>query len=324
MKLFNVILFLLFFVRLGNATETISNGNINVGTETTGTVTIPIKLYPMELIIEPREKTIKAGEELGLATSAKIRWNTGSITNAIKITYDLLSTKTGSYDIKVNGDGLSTTIKVNIVPNDAVDLIIIIKPIEYGKRCKISDYFKVVGIDQYGNQATGLSYSWTAQLQTMPSKITQRMDGGLTLPNRTFVSAFTFQSGIAVLPSAEFIVYDLGTMIGTITLTNGVNKTFSFIPTLNFPSHYLNFQLMDIDIQSCQISIDYYLGQTVINRQISFPQDWLIKFMKLDLINVIEVLCYINIEILKQAEIIYQNEYKKSILNMLKPCFQKD
>jgi len=332
-----LLLYLLFCVR-AQAQEQVIGTIATTGTQTQeqvvgtiatipiqGTLTDLVKPYPVALMVTPKEIKIKAGEIIEYIV--KVRYSNGDIRDAKEITYqNLPGTKQGNYNVTIIADGLSTIVKVTVIPNEPVDMIIKIGKIDYGTRYKINDRFQVVGIDKYDNHITELSYSFSAQLKQLPSKLFQLLnDKHLSLPDGNKVSSDIFQSGILIMPDATFVAYDLSDFIGTITL-NGTNvsKTFTFTPQISFSYHELPFKIVNIDTSQYTIGVNFYLQQMTINRTIRFPSEWFKKFSTMTLLDVIEVICYINLLILQEMEDVYKSNYSELLRQTIfKPFLER-
>jgi len=330
MKIVVLLLLYLIFCARVQAQEQVIGTITTMGTQTqervVGTIAIPIpgtptdlfKPYPVALMVNPKEITIRAGETIDYIV--KVKYSNNDILDAKEVTYkNLPTTKQGNYEVIITADGLSAVVKVTVVPNEPIDMIIRTNKINYGERYLIKDCFSVIGMDAYGNQILGLPYSFEANLKQPPSKLCQLLDGEeLNLPNGDKVSPSIFQSGILIMSDASFIVYDLSEFIGTITLAqNKISKTFSFTPQISFSYHTLPFKIVNIDTSQCTIGVNFYLQQMIINKTIKFPSTWLEKFNKMTLLDVIEVICYINLLILKEMDDVYKSNYNELLMQTI-------
>lgn len=342
MKIVILLLLYLIFCARVQAQEQAIGTITTMGTQTqervVGTIAIPIpgtltdliKPYPVALMVTPKEITIRAGETIEYIVKVRYSNSNGDIDirDAKEVTYqNLPGTRQGDYNVTIIADGLSTIVKVKVIPADPIDIKLqIINKINYGERYLIKDCFSVIGMDAYGNQILGLSYSFEANLKQSPSKLYQLLDGEeLNLPNGNKVSPSIFQSGILIMSDASFIVYDLSEFIGTITLAqNKISKTFSFTPQISFSYHALPFKIVNVDTSQCTIGVNFYLQQMIINRTIKFPSTWLEEFNKMILSDVIKVICYINLLILQEMEDVYKSNYNELLKQTIfKPFLER-
>ncbi|MEW6096816.1 MAG: hypothetical protein AB1567_09875 [bacterium] len=311
------LLILSFFFRVGYAdTNTTTGTDTITGTAAVGTVTTPVaQIYGIRIISSKPE--YKAGEPLDLKVMAN--WSNGSqtlLTEGLQWQIEGTITEAEKHTINCTYKDFKTSVEVNIVPSTLVDFQIIpAKDIPYGRWIPIN-LCSVIGYDEYKNAILSVEYNIAIKLNNS-SFFAQKLGTKTIKIGRQIITAKDLSNGVIINPAKkEVLLYDNGIYTATIEV-NGIQKQFTF--KTNFQPVNIPHSLIELDIDNGYYIVEFYYNGHIVRKQFTIQQDWIDKFMSLNIYDCLEVICWMELAIDEEARKIQKNMMYQAIENIFKP-----
>ncbi len=311
MKRFLLILVLVLFAKLGNATETVMGSETVMGTQTKGTITVP---YITQAILTPQEVTITAGQSVTYIT--EVIWNDGLRRKTNKIyTSDsgnlfgniFTGTQAGTSIITVAVDGQQATARVIILPAqlEKVKMIINEPTVIYGRLYNKS-LFSFIGYDVYGNtiKLDKIEFKMKRKGASHLSTWIGEADIPTTATTRLEILKNIIRSG--VIFNNEILFFDVGEYEVLVLINDTLQTTFIVNVIFdNYPNEmrWANYRITKkINFEKGTFEVEYaFPGEPAILVQFNVPEDWQKQFREGSMVQKFQVFCRCHYRILQKG-----------------------
>jgi len=328
LQILQILLFLIYTCKINFAfaTETITATGTNtvIGTQTEGTTTQP---YITQIIIIPAEANITAGESIPFTTNviwsdkkARVIKEDYSCSNGIFVGNIWTGTQAGTSVITVTADGQQATATVTVSPAELVRVKMTINEpkIIYGK-IYTKDLFNFIGMDKYNNIIPLDKVNYKLRKKTLSHLSEWMGESSITGLNEIIKAGVIFNS--------HLLFFDVGQYEILVTINEKFQSSFEF--KVEFDRFdvkaWEDYRVVDIDFNTGKYIVEYnFPGIPAIQSHFTVKDEWIKLFKEGDIIDKIQVLCWIHYEILEERQKLLKDlEYEQFKNLLLRPLQEK-